>query len=1088
MSENSRTVFRWKQYAAALMLVASAAVVRLLFLLQLGLIAPYLTFYPAVMLSAAYGGLRSGLLATALAAVLADYFWIAPVGQLGIHSQADMLAMIIFLINCTLVSVICEVMLRARRKARLLADDTQELNARLREQARNLEESNASLEEEITERAMAEERIRGQAELLDLAYDFILVRDLDNRIIYWNRGAEIGYGFSAGEAVGQVKHTLLQTVFPESAEHVMNALLRQGRWEGELLHTRKDGEQLVVKSHQTLRRNAAGEPAAILEINHDITAYKTAVKKLQNSEVRYRNLFDNMQDIFVLRRVIVDDLGRPADLEYVEVNAAFERLRGVRADQVIGRRWTEIAPWVKSDYPEGLERLGQVALTGQPTTFEAYSRRSGRHILIFAYCPEPGYVANIVVDITERALLQQRLQEINATLEEEIAERQAAQEALAEMNAGLEQKVVERTAELQEINATLEEEIAERQAVQEALTVSETQYRDLFDHMESAFILRKVLLDESGRPADLEQVMVNRTFLRRYGWREEDVVGRKLSELFPGIEKEEFPWIQTLGDVALSGRSVEFEAYSPAVGKWFGVSAYSPEPGLVATITEDISTRKNAEEALRESQEWYEAVMKQSSEGIAIIDFATDKIVEINAAFVRLFGYPPEVVLGLSTSDIGLFTSEETATIDVALVDNGAWSSTTVRRYPRKGGRAVYAEMAAVLINHRDKRLKILSCRDVAEQQKLQSEIQHQVELAGTVQQSLLTPDYQDDKLTIRTIFAPATLVSGDFYGYRWFHDGSILHGYLIDVTGHGVATALYTSAISSLLNEIMDAKDAWTPEALSRLNRYANNYLPDNSFVALIAFTLDLRARRLTCTSCGITSLLVATKARTGLMSIRGLYLGAADSPEAETAIFPVRDGDAFYFMTDGISERLPASAGKKAGDFKATVEVLKAVALKGNKEDDCSALCLRIGQRESLPRILEFKKADNKDQLQNRISRILGRLAGEDAPRLEMALGEALSNAGKSGANIRVKISKLGSRLILRVKDDGPGFDGNSRIRQYLATGLAGVFEKNLDYPNGRGIPIMIAWTDRVLYSGKGNEVMLVKRLNGDNLQKGW
>lgn len=69
-----------------------------------------------------------------------------------------------------------------------------------------------------------EEHNRAQAELLDLSHDFILVRDLDSRVIYWNQGAETAYGFTVSDAMGKVTHSLLKTVFPESLEQVMNVL------------------------------------------------------------------------------------------------------------------------------------------------------------------------------------------------------------------------------------------------------------------------------------------------------------------------------------------------------------------------------------------------------------------------------------------------------------------------------------------------------------------------------------------------------------------------------------------------------------------------------------------------------------------------------------------------------------------------------------------------------------------------------------------------------------------------------------------------------------------------------------------------
>lgn len=117
-------------------------------------------------------------------------------------------------------------------------------------------------------------RLAEQAQILELAHDCIIVSGPDGKITYWNQGAEAGYGWLAGEAKGQAVHRLLKTQFPISREYVLDSLLTEGHWDGELTHTRKDGRQIIVHSHLTLNRDAAGDPVSILEINRDITAQK----------------------------------------------------------------------------------------------------------------------------------------------------------------------------------------------------------------------------------------------------------------------------------------------------------------------------------------------------------------------------------------------------------------------------------------------------------------------------------------------------------------------------------------------------------------------------------------------------------------------------------------------------------------------------------------------------------------------------------------------------------------------------------------------------------------------------------------------
>jgi PAS domain S-box-containing protein len=106
------------RYLVAVAIVVASVVVRLLFLQGLEIQSPFLTFYPAVMLSALYGGLRSGLLATVLSALMADYFWIEPTGRFSIGHQTDWLVVAVFLLSCFLISWISEALHRAQVRAR----------------------------------------------------------------------------------------------------------------------------------------------------------------------------------------------------------------------------------------------------------------------------------------------------------------------------------------------------------------------------------------------------------------------------------------------------------------------------------------------------------------------------------------------------------------------------------------------------------------------------------------------------------------------------------------------------------------------------------------------------------------------------------------------------------------------------------------------------------------------------------------------------------------------------------------------------------------------------------------------------------
>ncbi len=127
--------------------------------------------------------------------------------------------------------------------------------------------------------------------MLDLAP--VLVRDLDDRIIFWNRGAEMLYGFTRDEAIGKSTDELFNAAYPKPIEEVKADAMRDGEWRGEIQHTRRDGSEIALASHWALHRDEDGNPKALIEVNSDITDRKRAEEALRESEKRLRATFDN---------------------------------------------------------------------------------------------------------------------------------------------------------------------------------------------------------------------------------------------------------------------------------------------------------------------------------------------------------------------------------------------------------------------------------------------------------------------------------------------------------------------------------------------------------------------------------------------------------------------------------------------------------------------------------------------------------------------------------------------------------------------------------------------------------------------------
>jgi PAS domain S-box-containing protein len=131
-----------------------------------------------------------------------------------------------------------------------------------------------AIRSDITERKRAEEQIREQAALLDQAQDAILVRDLEHNILFWNKGAEKIYGWSAEEVIGKNAAEILFKERSAQFDAARKAIIEKGEWKGEMHQMRRDGTDIVVESRWTLVRDDRGDPKSILIINTDITEKK----------------------------------------------------------------------------------------------------------------------------------------------------------------------------------------------------------------------------------------------------------------------------------------------------------------------------------------------------------------------------------------------------------------------------------------------------------------------------------------------------------------------------------------------------------------------------------------------------------------------------------------------------------------------------------------------------------------------------------------------------------------------------------------------------------------------------------------------
>ncbi|MBB5349472.1 PAS domain S-box protein [Desulfoprunum benzoelyticum] len=157
---------------------------------------------------------------------------------------------------------------------------------------------------------------------------------------------------------------------------------------------------------------------------------------LRESETRYRSLFEHMINGFALHEIVVDQSGKPVDYIFREVNSAFERLTGLKAEDILNKNVTQAIPGIDQDVFDWIGVYGKVALTGTQIRFEQFSEQLGGWYSIVAYRPMPNFFATVFEDITERKKAEAALLD--------------SEKQLQSINSDLERRVERRTRELQE--------------------------------------------------------------------------------------------------------------------------------------------------------------------------------------------------------------------------------------------------------------------------------------------------------------------------------------------------------------------------------------------------------------------------------------------------------------------------------------------------------------------------------------------------------------------------------------------------------------------------------------------------------------
>ena len=218
----------------------------------------------------------------------------------------------------------------------------------------------------------------------------------------------------------------------------------------------------------------------------------------------------------------------------------------------------------------------------------------------------------------------------------------------------------------------------------EKLSRSELQYRNLINQMQFGLSVHEIILDENGKPVDYLFLDVNPAFEKILNMSREQIVGKTVIELLPGLEDK---WIDIYGKVALTGEPIRFEEYSVPLDRYFSMVAYQSDKNQFAVISDDITERKKNDLLIKESETRFKDLFENSPLGIYIAH-PDGNIIDGNHAFLEMLGspsieltkkinvleYPPLILNGYA--DYFRKCINEKKTITIELFYTSRWGKT----------------------------------------------------------------------------------------------------------------------------------------------------------------------------------------------------------------------------------------------------------------------------------------------------------------------------------------------------------------------------------------------------------------------------
>jgi PAS domain S-box-containing protein len=514
-----------------------------------------------------------------------------------------------------------------------------------------------SVVNDITERKRAEERFNQAFHASPNA--LVISRQNDGLIETVNDTFVKFFGYSREEVIGTTSVALGMFASPQDRQEAVSRLQRDGSLRDFELDVRlKSGE--TRHASLSVEMLTIGGESKMLTTIQDITLRKKAEAALRESEQRYRSLFETMQEGLVAAEIITDENGKPADYRYLDVNPATERQFGMPRERFIGHTYREVLP--EGD-PEWIDIFGKVARTGEPMSVERYGRASKRWFECHLYSPRPGHVINILTDITERKQF-----EISLRKRESILAQAGEMALLGAWDIELENQ--------DDLNAN-------------PLTWSDEVYR-IFGYAPGEVQPSNDLFFERVHPDD--RALVQEGVAHALATRQPYAIEHRIR--------------RTDGEERIVQEHAEI---------FFDESG---KPVRIVGAVQDITERKRAEEARRESEERSIKAFHASPNAILISRLADGLILEVNDGWKTMFGHEQNEVLGRTSIEVGMYAHPEDRKVAVSRLLKTGMLRDFEADVRRKSGEIRHASLSAEKLEIGDTECLLMVISDITERKQ----------------------------------------------------------------------------------------------------------------------------------------------------------------------------------------------------------------------------------------------------------------------------------------------------------------------------------------------------------------------------------